>query len=326
MIGARLWGALGLVVAAAFALAIAFGGPGRPEAMASISQPFKGVNFSGLPAIERFTARDGTPLGFRRYAASAGPGRGSVVLIHGSSATGTSMHPLAQAFRRDGFDVYTLDLRGHGESGVRGRIAYIGQLEDDVEDFLKSVKPAMPRTLIGFSSGAGFVLRFASDSRQTLFDNYLLLSPFLSQDAPTQRKNSGGWASVGLPRIVAIALLNRVGLTLFDDLPVVAFAVQDADRALLTAQYSFALAQNFRPRPDYAEDIAAVRRPMAVLVGQGDEAFHADRFESVFAARSPPIPVTVIPNLGHIAITLDPVAHQTTIAAVRQLKLQGATP
>lgn len=326
MIRAVLWSALGLVAVAA--AAIAFGGPGRPEAMASISQPFKGVDFSGLPAVERFTARDGTALAFRRYAPGAGPGRGSVVLVHGSSATGTSMHPMAQAFRQDGFDVYALDLRGHGESGPRGRIGHVGQLEDDLEDFINALKPVAPRTLTGFSSGGGFVLRFASDSRQTLFDNYLLLAPFLSQDAPTQKKNSGGWVSVGIPRIVAIAVLNRVGITLFNDLPVTAFAVQEADRARLTAQYSFALAQNFRPRPDYAADIAAVRRPMAVLAGQGDEAFHADRFEAVFAAGSPPIPnpVTLIPNIGHIAITLDPVAHQAAIAAVRQMNLQGTTP
>ena len=321
-----VWGAVGLVAAAALAAAVAFGGPGQPPAMASISQPFKGVDFSGLPAIERFTARDGTPLAFRHYAPSAGPGRASVVLVHGSSATSTSLHPLAQAFQRDGFDVHALDLRGHGGSGVRGRIGYIGQLEDDVEDFVKAVKPASPRTLIGFSSGGGFVLRFASDPRQTLFNNYLLLSPFLSQDAPTQRKNSGGWVSVGMPQIVAIAVLNRVGVTLFNDLPVTAFAVQDADRAVLTAQYSYALAQNFRPRPEYAADIAAVRQPMAVLVGQGDEAFHADRFAAVFAAGSPPLPVTVLPGLGHITVTLDPVAHRAAIAAVRQLNLPGATP
>ena len=195
-----------------------------------------------------------------------------------------------------------------------------------VEDFVNALKPVAPRTLTGFSSGGGFVLRFASDSRQTLFDNYLLLAPFLSQDAPTQKKNSGGWVSVGIPRLVSIAVLNRVGITLFNDLPVTTFAVQEADRARLTAQYSYALAQNFRPRPDYAADIGAVRRPMAVLVGQADEAFHADRFAAAFAATTPPIPVAVLPNIGHIAITLDPVAHRAAIAAVHQLNLPGTTP
>ena len=324
MIRALLWSLLGVV--AVVGAAVAFGGPGQPPTMTSISQPFKGVDFSGVPAVERFTARDGTPLAFRRYAAGAGLGRGSVVLVHGSSATGTSMHPLAQAFQRDGFEVYALDLRGHGQSGERGRIGHIGQLENDIEDFVKAARPAAPRTLIGFSSGGGFVLRFASDSRQALFDSYLLLAPFLSQDAPTQKKNSGGWVSVGIPRIVAVAVLNRLGITLFNDLPVTSFAVADSDRAVLTPQYSFSLAQNFRPRPDYAADIATVRRPAAVLVGQGDEAFHADRFAPVFAAGSPPIPVTVLPNLGHIAITLDPTAHQAAIAAVRQLNLQGNAP
>jgi non-heme chloroperoxidase len=304
----------------AFVLAIALGGPGQPAPMPSITQPFKTVDFHALPAVEHFADRHGAPLAFRRYLPATVTGVGSVVLIHGSSATGSSMHPMAEAFRDAGFAVYTLDMRGHGASGTRGRIDRVGQLEDDVEDFVHAINPAAPRTLVGFSSGGGFVLRFASDARQTLFDRYLLLVPFLSQDAPTQRPNSGGWVSVGMPRYIAIAVLNRVGIAAFNDLPVTQFSVDEADKARLTPAYSFALAENFRPRRDYMGDIHAMRQPVSVVVGQQDEAFHADRFAQVFAARTPAVPVTVFPNVGHLGLTLDPAALKAVVAALPPLQ------
>jgi alpha-beta hydrolase superfamily lysophospholipase len=171
--------------------------------MSSITDPFDSVNFSDLPPLSEFTARDGAHLAYRHYpSTSTTPGKGSVVLVHGSSATSSSMHPMAKALSAAGYPVYALDIRGHGGSGRKGQIAYIGQLEDDLADFMQAVSPPKPVTLAGFSSGGGFAVRFAGSDRQQLFDSYLLLAPFLSHDAPTVRPDSGGWASVGLPRII----------------------------------------------------------------------------------------------------------------------------
>ena len=121
-----------------------------------------------------FTARDGTKLAFRAYPAAGGAVKGSVVLLHGSSASSSSMHLMAKGIAAAGYAAYTLDIRGHGKSGTKGHIVYIGQLEDDLEDFVHSTKLAQPSTLAGFSSGGGFVLRFAGSPRQELFSNYLL--------------------------------------------------------------------------------------------------------------------------------------------------------
>ena len=57
----------GLVVAI-FALVIIFGGPGTPHPMGSITDPFSSVDFSDLPPLASFTARDGTKLAYRSYA------------------------------------------------------------------------------------------------------------------------------------------------------------------------------------------------------------------------------------------------------------------
>ncbi|MEY2562277.1 MAG: non-heme chloroperoxidase [Verrucomicrobiota bacterium] len=308
-----------VILAAAFALAIVFGGPGEPPPMSSISDPFKKVDFSDLPDLSHFTARDGAKLAFRAYPVMGDAIKGSVVLVHGSSATGSSMHAMAKGFAAAGYATYALDIRGHGGSGLKGHITYIGQLEDDLEDFGRATKLAQPSTLIGFSSGGGFVLRFAGRARQKLFANYLLLSPYISQDAPTSRPSSGGWVSVGVPRIIALSILDGFGVHAFNDLPVITFAVTEENKKFLTPQYSFALAQNFQPERDYQTSIRAITQPVRILVGQNDQLFFADKFASVFQAAGKDVSVTILPGIDHIALTLDPVAIEAAIATVASM-------
>jgi alpha-beta hydrolase superfamily lysophospholipase len=229
------------------------------------------------------------------------------------------MHVLAKAFAAAGYAAYALDMRGHGASGSKGQIDYVGQLEDDLEDFMRAVQPAAPATLAGFSAGGGFALRVAAGQRQGLFAHYLLLSPFISQDAPTYRPHSGGWVSVGLPRIIAVSVLDTIGLKTFNHLPVTRFALNDAAKAFLTPEYSYALALNFRPPRDYRATIRSAAPSMALLAGRDDEAFFTDRLAQVFADGGKSIPVTLLPGIGHIALTLDPMAVQAAVAAVNRL-------
>lgn len=308
------------ILATALAVAVSFGGPGTPPPMPSINNPFKAVNLAGLPRLDYCNARDGVRLAYRAYAPQAGQAIGSVVLVHGSSASSSSMHVMARAFAEAGYFAYALDIRGHGTSGQTGRISYLGQLEDDLEDFVRSATPAKPSTLAGFSSGGGFVIRFAGSTRQRLFQNYLFLSPFISQDSPTYRANSGGWVSVGVPRLIALSILNGFGLRSFNDLPVIKFALDEEARKSLTPEYSFALATNFRPQRDFLQNIRAIDQLCALVVGAHDEAFHPDRFTEVFHASGKSIPVTIVPGIGHIQLTLDPAAIAAAINAVASLR------
>ena len=106
--------------------------------------------------------------------------------------------------------------------------------------------------------------------RQKLFDQYVLLAPFIHQDVPTYRPEADGWVATGGTRIIALTLLNRFGITRFNTLPVVAFALMAGAQQFLTPTYSYALATNFRPHDDYRADIGAAKQPLRVLVGTDD--------------------------------------------------------
>ncbi len=156
---------------------IAFDAPTSPPAMVSMARSLDRINVGDVPAPRQFRARDGASLQY--YVYPAAPDR-VAVLVHGSAGPGTSMHVLAEALRAAGLTAYVLDIRGHGGSGRRGDIDYIGQIDDDLSDFVAQLGPAgsgETRTLVGFSAGAGFSIRFAGGPYGLLFDRYVFLAP-----------------------------------------------------------------------------------------------------------------------------------------------------
>ena len=310
-----LWAFAGLIVVVLGALGgvLAFDAPVKPPPLASVSEPFADVDFSDLPAVRTYAARDGAKLGYRVY---EGGGAQVVVLIHGSSDDGAGMHPLAKALRDAGASVYVPVLRGHGHSGRNGDIDYIGQLEDDLADFVAVLRPLHPNasfSLIGFSSGGGFVLRVIATPDEKLFDRFIMISPALPPGAPTIRPDTGGWVSVAKPRIIALAMLNRLGIDWFNGLPIVAFATSPK-APNLTSVYSFRLAVDFGAPRDYLAALGRSTKPAALLVGGSDELFFPDRFAPLFRSARPDLPITIVPGIGHIGMTVTPAG----IAAVRK--------
>lgn len=312
--------ALGLLVAM-LAFGLVLGGPAVPAPMASVNDPFNEVDFSDVPLPEQVLARDGTPLVYRRYLPrKGGPLRGHVVLVHGSSAWGRSLHPMAKALAAAGQAVYVPDVRGHGGSGPRGLTQHLGQLEEDLQDLVAVWQLSQPATLVGFSAGGGLALRVAGGPQAGLFAGYLLLAPFIGHDAPTYRPHAGGWVSVGVPRVLALSALNAVGVTVFNHLPVTRFALDEEARRWLTPTYNHTLALNFRPQLNWAANLRAVTQPLQVLVGAQDEVFVPERFDEVFASHGHPGVVKLLPGVGHIGLTLDESALADVVAAVAALQ------
>jgi pimeloyl-ACP methyl ester carboxylesterase len=308
------------VVAVALAAMIAFGTSDPPPPLASISAPFRNVDYSDLPPLQETPARKGTPIAFRAWLTeSAAPEVEHVVIaIHGSSAFSASMHQLAKTLRAQGIGVYAPDIRGHGKTGRHGDIDYADQLDDDLADLVGVVRARHPQArivLLGLSSGGGYALHAAA-ALGDAFDRTVLLAPMLGARAPTVPQSIYTWARPYLPRIIALNILGRFGIHAFDSLPTLAFAIPPGNPLDQTGIYSFRLMQAFGTL-DYAGDLRKAPRPIAVIVGAKDQLFTADLFEPTVHAVRPDVPVTVIPDLSHIEVSTDPRAIPAIVAAVR---------
>jgi non-heme chloroperoxidase len=310
-----------IIIAAVISAIIAFFPPKPLQKLESIAAPFRLIDFTDLPAVSRYVARDGTSLAFRAY--TAYNPKQTVVLVHGSSGSSRSMHPLAKFLKKNSMNAYSLDVRGHGFSGKRGDITYVGQLEDDLEDFVNLVlKQDHGTALVGFSAGGGFALRFAADPRQKLFARYILLAPYIGYNSPTTRPDNGSWADASALRIIGITILGPIGEKYFGHLPVIAYAVDPQTAKHQTPQYSFRLLRNFTPHYNYASDIGAAKQPMAVLVGERDELFFADEFRPLFARLRPDTDVSLVPGTGHITLTTGPAGITAIAKALSSRKIE----
>jgi alpha-beta hydrolase superfamily lysophospholipase len=283
-----------------------------PPQLVSISETARTVDRSTMPGLERFQARDGTALAYRHYPARAAAATGrAAILVHGSAGSSASAHALAAALAAHGVETWAVDIRGHGASGTRGDIGYLGQLEDDLADLVALVRktaPTAPLTLLGHSAGGGFALRVTGSPLQSLFARTVLLAPYLGYNAPTNRPHSGGWANPDIPRFIGIAALRSIGIDCCEALPALAYAVPANSQANLTPTYSFRLMRNFAAHWDYRADLAGVTRPLTIICGADDELMLADKFAEAVRGITPAVDVRLIAGVNHMGIVSDPAA------------------
>jgi alpha-beta hydrolase superfamily lysophospholipase len=282
-----------------------------PE-LQSISRARASVDFSSLPAIERFQGRDGTWLGFRHYGAGGAPTGRVAIVIHGSSgSSGGTIHALSQALAAHGVETFAVDMRGHGTSGTRGDIGYVGQLEDDLADFvavLRKTVPSAPLTLVGHSSGGGFGLRVAGSPIQNLFERFVLLAPYLGYDAPSTRPSSGGWARADIPRIIGLLALRAIGVNCCEALPVLALAVPPNSEKTLVSTYTDRLMRNFAVRGDLRHDLAAATKPLTIISGADDELMFSEKYAEAVRGAKVAVEVRVLDGINHMGIVAAPKA------------------
>jgi non-heme chloroperoxidase len=312
--------ALIVAIAAALAGMLAFGTSAPPQELTSLGAPFRKVDFSDLPAVQRLPVSNRSPIAYRAWLPRAVDSDAPLVVIaiHGSSAQSASMHPLGKALSAQGIPVYAPDIRGHGDTGTRGDIDYAGELDDDMADFTAMVRGKYPSgklALTGFSSGGGYALHVAATPLGKIFARTVLLSPMLGPFAPTYNRDDK-YARPFLPRILALLILDRAGIHAFDHLTALLLAIDPARTDVLVGHYSWLLMRDFATR-DYAADARNAQTPLAVVVGEKDELFYADKFFPTLNAIRSGIPVTIVPGLSHTGVTTDPSAMPAIIAALR---------
>jgi alpha-beta hydrolase superfamily lysophospholipase len=282
----------------------------QPPELQSISEARKSLDFSQLPSMTRFQARDGTTLAYRHYPASGVASGKIAIVVHGSSGSSRgASYMLCNALAARGVEVYAPDIRGHGESGTRGDIAYPGQLDDDFVDLVGEIRrerPNAPLTLIGHSAGGGFALRIAGSPIQNLVARTVLLAPYLGYDAPSTRgQSAGGWASPDIPRLLALLVLHKLGLPWAESLPTLAFAVPPNSTKMLTSAYSFRLMRAFAASTDFRKDLAMATHPIAIFAGSADELMWSDKYREAVGDRAT---VKIIDGINHMGIVGNPAA------------------
>jgi len=292
---------------------IAFGGPSAPPPLDHIAERLDRVDWSDLPAIQTYEARDGTALAYRAY---PGDPAHVVLALHGSGGSGTALHPLARALSDAGVIVVIPDIRGHGASGRRGDMDYAGQASDDIDDLRAVIAADYPDarlTLLGFSMGGGLALREAA---RTPADRLILLSPYLAHDAPPMEAENpfapeNVWASPGVPRLIGLSILNGFGIHSLDHLTVVKLATRPEDAEAVAVSYTHRLLTSVNP-VDWQADLAALPAAPVIFVGAEDELHHAP----AYADAAPGADVRIIPATDHMGLTLDDAAIAAVVAEV----------
>ena len=264
-------------------------------------------DYSSLPELKSFTARDGGKLAYRHYPAQSDK---VIILLHGAAWHSQYLLPLADYISSEGLSqVYTPDLRGHGpEPERRGDVDYIGQFEDDLADLIAIIRKDNPTAMLilgGHSSGGGLAIRFAGSRYGKLADAYVLLSPWLKYNAPTIRSDSSGFSHVLFWRIAGLNMLNNVGIHWFDYLTAIEFNMsEEARNGTETLSYSYRLNTAYAPG-NYKKDLRAITQPFLVVAGTADELFIADQFEPLISAYTA-VQVKLFPGLTHFGVVVSP--------------------
>ncbi|HXW28335.1 MAG TPA: alpha/beta fold hydrolase, partial [Xanthobacteraceae bacterium] len=295
-----------------------------PPPLASIHAGAQAIGHEGRPELSRFQARDGTWLAYRLYPAQNGARDRLVILAHGSSASSDEMHVVARSLAENGVSAVAIDARGHGASGTRGDIAYIGQLDDDMTDLVGELRKSYADaqlTLIGHSSGGGFGLRIAAGPVGALFDRFVLLAPYLGHSAPTNRpaEKASRWAEPDIPRILALAFLRGIGIEWPQSLPVIAFANAPEATKFVTSRYSFRLLIDYGPPPDWEGALRKSAARIDVIAGDADELMDAAAYKSVLPSLG--VHVVLLPNVDHMGVVYQPAALAAILETTVRRKL-----
>jgi len=315
-----LWPLAALGLAALVLVGMLATPPKRPPPLASIHAGAMAIDRSGKPELSRFQARDGTWLAYRLYPAAPGGADRLAIVTHGSSASSDEMNVVARELARNGVTAVAIDARGHGASGARGDIAYIGQLDDDLSDLIAELRksyPAAKLDFIGHSAGGGFVLRIAGGPLGREFDRFILLSPYLGYRAPTNRANNGAgkWVEADIPRIIALALLDRLGNSWAQSLPSIAFANAPEATMFVTQSYSYRLLADYGPPSDWQAAFRAAAGRVTVIAGEDDELMNSPAYKTHLEPLG--AKVTLVAGVNHMGVVYQPAALAAITAAAK---------
>ena len=140
-----------------------------------------------------FTAADGLTLFTRTFLPDA-PAPAAVVIVHGYAEHSGRYEALAETLVSEGYAVYALDHRGHGQSGgKRASVRVFREYVDDLARFIDRVRetrPEPPRFLFGHSMGGLIALQGSLAPRGAVNRDTAAISGSCARSAGSSRSNS----------------------------------------------------------------------------------------------------------------------------------------
>lgn len=292
----------------------------RNDAPFDMPIPTAGENAS-IPRVQNFEARDRSLIGFRHYR-SKQPTRIKLYLVHAETWDDLQFTALATtlAVRMGVADVFTFDMRGHGQNPLhRGDVAYVGQPTDDLADLVRATS-AMGDVIVigGHSAGAAVAARLAAAPGSAKLSGLLLLAPILSPDFSANKPDLGGWALLLKWRVAALKLQNAVGIHWSDQETAIQYAVPSSvwEGPLgysVTSDYTWRFARSLQLPSRDGSELANVRVPYLAVVGSDDEMLDANRLGPAINTFNSRGETSIVPQETHFGV----VNSQQTLAILQ---------
>ena len=221
------------------------------------------------------------------------PARGLAVLLHGweGSAGSTYILHTGKALFSEGYDVFRLNLRDHGQSHHLNRGLFYGTLLEEVFEGVAraaSLSRGGPVLLAGFSLGGNFALRIARrmEENPTLrISHVLAVSPALDPASATDSIDAHPFLHWYFRRKWKRSLLRKQELfpDLYDFSPVLREGtIRGITESLIRASGMYGSADEyFRSYAIGARDLEGVATPVTIVHSQDDPAVPVGDFRGL---------------------------------------------
>ena len=115
-------------------------------------------------------------------------------------------------------------------------------------------------------------------------------------------------------------MLNNIGISWFNALPVISFNMPvEARNGTETLVYSYRLSTSFGSS-NYRRDLAAIKKPLLVVVGTADEVNCAEKFKPVISQYAN-AQVELLPGVTHMGVVVGDEVRTVIGEWLRGLKL-----
>ncbi len=137
--------------------------------------------------IKKVTLNNGETIAYRE----AGSGEETLMLIHGNMSSSVQFSNLIEKFSGE-YRVVAPDLRGFGDSSYNSGFDSLGELAEDMSDFIK-ILDLNNITVLGWSTGGGVVLELSLiDEVSDKIKNLILMSSVGPQGYKMYKKDAKG--------------------------------------------------------------------------------------------------------------------------------------